>query len=97
MKHSPIIQQCLERINEALESIDENGYVKIRVESAIMIYSWLERLDLQKKEQFKNAEKDQFKNVDRFLKNLQTIHGKEEGLRQYNEIMERENVKNISN
>ncbi len=42
------------------------------------------------KEQYKNAERD-------FLKNLQTIHGKEEGLKQYNEIMERENGKNISN
>lgn len=35
------------------------------------------------KEQYKNAERD-------FLKNCQSIHGKEEGLRQYNEIMERE-------
>lgn len=42
------------------------------------------------KEQYKNAERDA-------LKNIQAIHGKEEGLRQYNEIMECENGKNISN
>ena len=35
------------------------------------------------KEQYKYAKRD-------FLKNLQAIHGKEEGLKQYNEIMERE-------
>lgn len=87
--YTPIIQQCLDRLNESLESVDEEGYVKLRAESAIMIYSWLEQLDLQKKKQYKNAERD-------FLKNLQAIHGKEEGLRQYNEIMERENGKNIS-
>ena len=33
------------------------------------------------KEKYKYAERD-------FLKNLQAIHGKEEGLKQYNEIME---------
>lgn len=41
-------------------------------------------------EKVKNAERDA-------LKNIQAIHGKEEGLRQYNEIKERENGKNISN
>lgn len=49
--YTPIIQQCLDRLNESLESVDEEGYVKLRAESAIMIYSWLEQLDLQKKEQ----------------------------------------------
>lgn len=49
MKHTPIIQQCLDRINESLKSVDENGYVKLRVESVVMIRSWLEQLDLQKK------------------------------------------------
>ena len=63
MKHTPIIQQCLDRINEALESIDENGYVKLRAESAIMIYAWLERLDLQKKEQTKIMERENAKNI----------------------------------
>ena len=49
MKHTPIIQQCLDRINESLKSVDENGYVKLRVEAGVMIRSWLEQLDLQKK------------------------------------------------
>jgi hypothetical protein len=35
------------------------------------------------KEKYKNADRD-------LLKNIQAIHGKEEGLRQYNEIMARE-------
>lgn len=45
MKHTPIIQQCLDRLNESLQSVDAEGYVKLRAESAIMIHSWLERLD----------------------------------------------------
>ena len=49
MKHTPIIQQSLDRINEALKSVDENGCVKLRVESVVMIRSCLEQLDLQKK------------------------------------------------
>jgi len=49
MKHTPIIKQCLDRIDESLKSVDENGYVKLRVESVVMIRSWLEQLDSQKK------------------------------------------------
>ena len=48
-KHTPIIQQCLDRLTESLQFVDDEGYVKLRAESAVMIYAWLEELDLLNK------------------------------------------------
>jgi hypothetical protein len=41
---TPIIKQCLDRLDTALETIDEEGMIKMRAESAVMIRSWLEFL-----------------------------------------------------
>jgi len=82
--------EVIEGLCEVIDDFVENeGYVPARAENLYKKY-YIEWKTLQIKEQYKNAERDA-------LKNLQAIHGKEEGLKQYNEIMERENGKNISN
>jgi hypothetical protein len=38
---TPIIKQCIDRLEEALDNIDDDGNVKLRAESAVMIQTWL--------------------------------------------------------
>lgn len=40
----PIVKQCLDRLKDCHKTIDKDGNVHMRAESAIMIQIWMEHL-----------------------------------------------------
>jgi hypothetical protein len=53
---TPIIKQCIDRLEEALSNIDDDGNVKLRAESAVMIQNWL--VILEKENEVLRREQD---------------------------------------